>query len=35
MSSFEGLFTFLDVASMYNIYKSTLRRNVGIRFIEN
>lgn len=35
MSLFEDLFTFSDVASMYNIDQSTLRRNVGIRFIEN
>ena len=34
MSSFEGLYTFADVASMYNIDQSTLRRNVGIRFID-
>lgn len=34
MSSFEGLYTFADVASMYNIDQSTLRRNVGVRFVE-
>ena len=34
MSSFEGLYTFADVASMYNIDQSTLRRNVGIRFVD-
>ena len=34
MSSFEGLYTFADVASMYNIDQSTLRRNVGVRFID-
>lgn len=32
MSSFEGLYTFADVSSMYNIDQSTLRRNVGTRF---
>ncbi|MBW4861492.1 MAG: hypothetical protein KZY55_12380 [Paeniclostridium sp.] len=34
MSSFEGLYTFADVSSMYNIDQSTLRRNVGVRFID-
>lgn len=34
MSSFEGLYTFADVASMYNIDQSTLRRNVGVRFVD-
>ena len=34
MSSFEGLYTFADVASMYNIDQSTSRRNVGARFID-
>lgn len=34
MSSFEGLFTFSDVARMYNIDQSTLRKNVGIKFID-
>lgn len=28
MSSFEDLYTFADVASMYNIDQSTLRRNM-------
>lgn len=34
MSSFEGLYTFADVASMYNIDQSTLRHNVGSRFVD-
>lgn len=34
MSSFEGLYTFADVASMYNIDQSTLRHNVGTRFVD-
>ncbi|MGL5714839.1 MAG: hypothetical protein ACRCX2_17620 [Paraclostridium sp.] len=34
MSSFEGLYTFADVSSMYNIDQSTLRRNVGTRFVD-
>lgn len=33
MSSFEGLYTFAYVDSMYNIDQSTLRRNLGVRFI--
>lgn len=35
MSSFEGLYTFADVTSMYNIDQSTLRYNIGKKFIEN
>ncbi|CEO21027.1 hypothetical protein [Paraclostridium sordellii] len=34
MSSFECLYTFADVAIMYNIDQSTSRRNVGVRFID-
>ncbi len=34
MSSFEGLYTFADVSSMYNIDQSTLRHNIGSRFID-
>ncbi|MEG2057925.1 MAG: hypothetical protein RRZ84_08475 [Romboutsia sp.] len=34
MSSFEGLYTLGDVSSMYNIDQSTLRHNIGNRFID-
>lgn len=34
MSSFEGLYTLADVAGMYNIDQSTLRHNIGNRFID-
>lgn len=34
MSSFKGLYTFTEVASMYNIDQSTLRKNVGNKFLE-
>ena len=34
MSSFEGLYTFADVSGMYNIDQSTLRHNIGSRFID-
>ena len=34
MSSFEGLYTFADVSSIYNIDQSTLRHNIGSRFID-
>ena len=34
MSSFEGLYTLADVASMYNLDQSTLRHNIGSRFID-
>lgn len=34
MSSFEGLYTLSDVACMYNIDQSTLRHNIGNRFID-
>lgn len=33
MSSFEGLYILSDVACMYNIDQSTLRHNIGNRFI--
>jgi hypothetical protein len=35
MSSFEGLYTFADVASMYKMDQSTFRQNVGKRFVDN
>jgi hypothetical protein len=35
MSSFEGLYTFADVASMYKMDQSTFRQNVGKRFIDS
>jgi hypothetical protein len=35
MSSFDGLYTFADVANMYKMDQSTFRQNVGKRFIDN
>lgn len=35
MSSFGGLYTFADVASMYKMDQSTFRQNVGKRFVDN
>lgn len=35
MSSFKGLYTFAEVANLYNIDQSTLRHNIGIRFKED
>jgi hypothetical protein len=33
-SSFEGLYTFADMSGMYNIDQSTVRHNIGSRFVD-